>query len=256
MTRNQQRALLFVIGLIMMGVSYLQSGRADLTLFRYFGGIAMGLGVFFWLLEHWIWRCPPLYGLLAKPNLSGKWTGSGSETASAENDPLKRTTSTLTADQITIRQTYSSIHIAIKWQSGGESRVHEAAPYVRSGTDTKYLAFVLKQSRGRSHARFGKVDQNSLRWFCKHFSGRLGALSENGRGANAQSDRHFRAGCLPTMPRSGELWIRRRLPHPPHTVRAMSAGRGGQLDAYEMFAVMFAGLGRTWRDLAVLECAR
>jgi len=142
MTRNQQRALLFVIGLIMMGVSYLQSGRADLTLFRYFGGIAMGLGVFFWLLEHWIWRCPPLYGLLAKPNLSGKWTGSGSETASAENDPLKRTTSTLTADQITFRQTYSSIHIAIKWQSGGESRVHEAAPYVRSGTDTKYLAFV------------------------------------------------------------------------------------------------------------------
>lgn len=152
MTRNQQRAVLILIGLITMGVSYFRSGKADQTLFLYFGSIATVLGLFFWLFEHWIWHFPFLYGwLVAIPDLRGKWTGNGSETASGENDPQKKSQATLTAEHITIRQSYSSIHVSIQWKGGGESRVHESAPYVLSGTDTKYLAFVAVYSYTHGH---------------------------------------------------------------------------------------------------------
>jgi hypothetical protein len=135
LTPSQRRALLVVIGLSIMAVSYVRSGKPDQVVFLYFGAIAAILGVVLWAFENYLWRLPFLYGrLVSVPNIRGTWTGEGEENVGG-------VTETLNAGSITIRQTYSFIHVAITWKSGAVSRLRESASFIASGKDTKSLTF-------------------------------------------------------------------------------------------------------------------
>jgi len=135
-TPNQRRALLVAIGLIIMAVSYFRSGKPDEVVFLYFGAIAAILGAVLWVFENLLWQLPFLYNWgLSVPNVRGTWTGEGVE------EVRGGVTEHLEARSITIRQTYSLIHVAISWKSGAVSRLYEFAPFRASGKATKNLTF-------------------------------------------------------------------------------------------------------------------
>ena len=144
MNQYQQKALLVLIAIITLIVSWFHQGTVEKAIFSSFAIISFAVAVSLSVFDHFCWKWKWFYGwLVPVPNLNGEWNGSGTETQITRDSAgvITHTSSTPNTSLVTIEQTYSTIHLKLNWTGGGVTRFDQEAPFVASGTTTKKLAF-------------------------------------------------------------------------------------------------------------------
>ena len=138
MNRFQLNALVLLIGIISVGVSYFRSGVIESAILFNFGTITSILAVVLIVFNTLVWKWRFLYPwFVSVPNLNGTWTvkgrfrGSGPSVAVAhDNDE----------GEAIIEQTLSNIYLMINWKDTTEMQFVEAAPLAVSGVRTRRCA--------------------------------------------------------------------------------------------------------------------